>query len=190
MATNDFQPFAIGAGENVIAQAAYLAAAWRETGFLAGLAQSDQLNKVWRQSAFVGASLAQFIADTLGADVLDNGDQAAFIVQLSQALAIAAISRPSRIVTSSAALAVLITDYAVGFNRTAGLAATAVALPAAGVGQEFVFEDLVGNFSTYPVTLNPPVGQTIAGLATFVLNEDRQSASVRYYGSNLWSIRS
>lgn len=191
MPVNDFQPFATGAGENVVSQATYLAALWRTQGFLAGLAESAQLNKVWRQGSFVAAALAQFISDTLDEDVLDNGDQAAFILQLQQALTIAAASRGARIVTASTTLNLLITDYAIGLNRTVGPAALVANLPAGpAVGQSFVIEDLAGNMSTYPVTVTPPAGTAIGNLPTFIMNEDLQSAEFRYYGSNLWSVRS
>lgn len=52
MPTVDFLPFATDPGANVVSQAAWLALAQRTSGFEAGIAQSDQLNKAWRQSAF------------------------------------------------------------------------------------------------------------------------------------------
>lgn len=57
------------------------------------------------------------------------------------------------------------------------------------VGCSQVVEDLAGNFaSPQSVTISAPGGQTIAGLASVVLNVNRQSAAFRYYGSNLWSL--
>lgn len=72
MATNDFLPFAWDADANVLSQAAYLALTARENGFIAGVAQSAQLNKVWRQSSLTAAMLGQFLADG-GLDAIDNG---------------------------------------------------------------------------------------------------------------------
>lgn len=88
MATNDFLPFAGGAGANVLTQAAYVAqAALRSNGFSAGTAQSAQLNKVWRQSSIMAAALAQMISDNTGADVLDDGTTAAILGNLKNAVA-------------------------------------------------------------------------------------------------------
>lgn len=78
MPTNDFLPFGTAGGANVMSQAAYVALSRRTGGFLAGTAQSVQCNKVWRQASIATASLAQFMVDTTGGDVLDNGDVAGF----------------------------------------------------------------------------------------------------------------
>lgn len=74
MAKNDFLLFGTGAGSNVLSQSAYAALAARQTGFLSGVAKSAELNKVWRQSAFISSVIAQFISDQTGLDVLDDGD--------------------------------------------------------------------------------------------------------------------
>lgn len=72
---NDFLTFAINGAPNVISQAAYSALAARSEGFEEGTANSAELNKVWRQSAFWAAALGKIIVDrqpTL--DALDNGN--------------------------------------------------------------------------------------------------------------------
>ena len=190
MPTVDFQTFADAGGANVIDQATYLALPARLQGFLAGLAQSAQVNKVLRQSAFVTAALAQVISTALAADVLDNGNSAAFILQLQQALAVLAGSRAVRVVTASVDPAIELTDYRIGFERTVGVAATPALLPNPGtnIGQSFKLVDLVGNFNAFPVTISPPATHTIAGLATFVLNEDRQAAEFCFWGTGIWSV--
>ena len=76
MAQNDFMPFALAGNANVTAQAIYLALGARSSGFQSGVAQSDQVNKVLRQAAFIAAMVAQFTADQSGLNMLDNGDQA------------------------------------------------------------------------------------------------------------------
>ena len=99
--------------------------------------------------------------------------------------------RPSAIVTLSSTLIMNAAQYRIGFNRTLSVSATTVELPPNGTlqaGQEFVIEDLAGNFFNFPVTLVPSAG-TIAGEPQAVLNKDGQSATVAYYGSNLWSIK-
>lgn len=73
MPTNDFQIYAGAGGANVITTSAYAALSARTAGFATGLARSNQLNKVWRQSSIVSAMLAQAISDTLGVDVVDDG---------------------------------------------------------------------------------------------------------------------
>jgi hypothetical protein len=86
VATNDFLPFGVGAGANVLDQAAYDALAARTAGFSAGVAKSIEANKVWRQSSFIASVLAQFIADTTGEDVLDDGNAVALQATLRRAL--------------------------------------------------------------------------------------------------------
>lgn len=83
---NEFLPFALDTGANVMTQAAYAALAARSTGFTAGTARSLELNKVWRQSSFVAYCLTKFMEDVSGDSVLDNGDSAAFITTLAKAI--------------------------------------------------------------------------------------------------------
>ncbi len=82
---NEFLPFGTGGGANVMSQAAYGALAARLTGFVAGVAKSEELNKVWRQSAFVSAVLAQYITDHAD-DALDNGNVSTLLALLETAI--------------------------------------------------------------------------------------------------------
>lgn len=87
MPTNDFKALAIGGSANVLSQADYIAlTALLANGFQSGEVLSPQFNKVLRQSSFVAAGLAQAVSDILNADVLDNGDQAAFKAQIKAML--------------------------------------------------------------------------------------------------------
>lgn len=98
---------------------------------------------------------------------------------------------PNRIVTASGVFAMSTADAngAIGLNRTSGLAASSTTLPSgAQAGQSYAIEDLAKNFNAYPVTVNAPGGQTIAGAADVVLSVNGQCASFRYYGSNIWSF--
>ena len=81
---NDFLPFATGGTPNVLSQAAWSALAARSTGFQAGVADSAQLNKAWRQSAAMAAAIGTLV-DQNGGDALDNGDIAALAVAIRQA---------------------------------------------------------------------------------------------------------
>jgi hypothetical protein len=100
MSTVDFLPFANGAtSPNVIDQATYVAAQstglWGDIGFTAGIAYSDYLNKVWRQSSVMSAALAHAISNTLGVDVLDPGGPSAvtaLTAQLLSTMAAAAVA--------------------------------------------------------------------------------------------------
>lgn len=191
MPTNDFKTFATGGGANVMSQADYEVAAFLGTGFQSGIALSEQLNKVWRQSAFVASQIAAFMAAQTGSDILDDGNAGSFLALLTTAVSRGAGVRAARIVTASTTLNIALTDYAIGLSRTVAPAAMAANLPAvtdANIGEEWVIEDLAGNFSGSPITVTPPAG-TIAGRPNFILNEDRQSATFRYYGSALWSVK-
>src|SRR5438132_85612 len=131
----DYLPFAQAGGANVITQGVYQALAVRLSGFVPGLADASQANKVWRQSAFMSAALANFLANTLGQDVLDDGDLNALIAQITAAISLT--PKAARIIAASANFVLATTDYAVGLNRTVAPAATQATLPAAVVGQEF-----------------------------------------------------
>lgn len=74
MATNDFKPFATGSGANVTAQNAWVNLSALSAGFSSGKASSAQVNKALRQGTVISSIVAQFISDTTGLDVLDNGD--------------------------------------------------------------------------------------------------------------------
>ncbi|MBC2659822.1 hypothetical protein H7A76_30680 [Pseudomonas sp. MSSRFD41] len=90
MATNDFLPFGIAAGANVMSQADYAVLASRANGFSSGTAVSAQLNKAWRQSSVMSSVLAQYISDNATVDVLDNGSTAPILTNLATAISNAA----------------------------------------------------------------------------------------------------
>jgi len=85
MATTEIIPFAETGGANVIDQAAYVALAERLTGFVAGIATSAQLNKVWRQSSFMACGLAGWVV-TRDISVPDDGDVPALVTKINNAL--------------------------------------------------------------------------------------------------------
>lgn len=86
MPTNDFKAFATGNGANVISQADYLALAALVSGFSSGKASSAQINKALRQSTVMASVLAQFISDSAGVDVLDNGNTASILANLKSGM--------------------------------------------------------------------------------------------------------
>ncbi|PWI77278.1 hypothetical protein DEO48_25285 [Enterobacter sp. CGMCC 5087] len=83
---NDFLPFGIETGANVLKPDDYEGLAARQKGFVSGVAKSEELNTVWRQASVITATFAQYIADRTGKDVLDDGDMAALLQLTKEAL--------------------------------------------------------------------------------------------------------
>ncbi|MDR8492638.1 hypothetical protein OSC18_24420 [Serratia nevei] len=100
MAKNEFKPFAIGEYANVLSQSEYEALPAVGAGFTAGVAKSEELNKVWRQSSVMSSVLGDFIAINSGDDVLDDGDTNRILQSLIKALSkpIIDVSHPVGIV--------------------------------------------------------------------------------------------
>ncbi|HCD8182457.1 TPA: hypothetical protein ND707_002835 [Enterobacter roggenkampii] len=86
MPTNEFKPFSIAGGANVISQADYEALSALSTGFSSGVAKSNEINKVLRQSTFIAAAIAQFVSDKANVNVMDDGSLSGFITKLVNAL--------------------------------------------------------------------------------------------------------
>lgn len=119
MAANDFLVFGGGAGANVITQVTYSGLTARTAGFSSGVAQSAQLNKVWRQSSIMAAVLAQFIADLTAQDVIDDGTVSTILANLkagigAQAPALVGALRNGRMsVAAASATATFTADEAI-----------------------------------------------------------------------------
>lgn len=86
MPINELLPFATAGGAGVMSQSDYAALAARLAGFVDGIAEPAEVNKVWRQSAFAAAMIGQFTADKSGQDTLDNGDVATFQANFTAAV--------------------------------------------------------------------------------------------------------
>src|SRR6266566_1634095 len=86
MAINDFLPFATGGSANVVSQASYIGSTEQINGMQSGFAASNKFNKVWRQSSFVTAAIAQFMLNQLGIDILDDGNLPNFVTNFAAAL--------------------------------------------------------------------------------------------------------
>lgn len=98
MAVNQFLPFAAQPGANVVAQNSYAADPTTGMGFSSGIALSAKLNKVWRQSSFISAGVAQLVCNLINQDVLDDGNLNNFVQMLENAL----ISmRPKQVLTGA-----------------------------------------------------------------------------------------
>jgi hypothetical protein len=96
----------------------------------------------------------------------------------------------ARIITASTPATIALTDNRVGFLRSTSLGATTAQMPTgAAINQEFIIQDLSGNFFNYPITVLAPSGQTFAGgRGQYVMNENNQTARFAYYGSNVWGV--
>ncbi|MGV7961865.1 phage tail protein [Photorhabdus tasmaniensis] len=86
MAKNDFKAFATGENANTLSQEEYESLGFIEEGFKSGIARSEQLNKVWRQSSIIAAVIGKYIAEKTGEDVIDDGDLEKLVAQLDLAL--------------------------------------------------------------------------------------------------------
>lgn len=82
--SNDFLPFATQSGANVLSQSDYASLSAIATGYTAGIAKSNALNKTWRQSSIMAAVLAQFISDQTGANSVDDGTTATLLANLKK----------------------------------------------------------------------------------------------------------
>jgi hypothetical protein len=188
--SNDYGfPWATGGGANVYSPAVYQALAILATGVEPGLADPQQANTTWRLASMVQAAVTQFIVNQLGISLTDDGNLTTLTANFASAISVQSNIKPGRIVTASTTLNMVASDYAIGFNRTAGVAAMIVNLPATpAVNQEFRLGDLAGNFNADPITLTPPAGHSIAGAATWVMNVNRGVWIPHYYGSSIWDI--
>lgn len=84
--TNQFLPFAVGAGANTLTPTAYAAlTSLLSSGFASGVANSAQFNTALRQATTAAAGVAQFIANQ-GPNVNDDGSPANFAGGLLTAL--------------------------------------------------------------------------------------------------------
>lgn len=81
MPTNEYLPFAVGGAANIETQANFAAASSTTNGFQTGIAPAKNMNKAYRQSSVVASAIAQAICDTLGVDMLDDGNVTNFKTQ-------------------------------------------------------------------------------------------------------------
>lgn len=187
MADNDFLPFATEVDANVMSQPDYDALPARGSGFEAGKAVSEQLNKVWRQAAFVASAIAQWMCDTLDEDVLDDGDQAGFIALLQSAML--AQAGTGRIITAAGPANILSTDRDVFVNQAIAAAIT-LNLPATpALWQEVTVYDDKGDANTYNITVSGN-GKAIANMPgnTYKLTQDYMAVTFKYNGT-AWRIK-
>lgn len=177
MPTNNFKPFGIGSGANVTDQTAYEALAALLTGFQSGKASSAQINKALRQGTVMSSVLAQFISDTLGVDVLDNGVTDAVLANLKAALLFAGTGRllnvqiftSSGTYTPTAGTKSVIAEVQGGGGGGGYARATSTGYMSAGAGGGaggYGKSRLTSGFSGVPITIGSGGTQGVSGGST------------------------
>ncbi len=185
MATeNDFQTFAAGAGANVLSQASYLALQARITGFQTGIAQSQQLNKVWRQSSIIASMIAQFICDFSGQNAIDDGTIATLEASFN-----AAIQSANRIKVPIAGVNLFVSPTGNDANNGLAVGAPFATLQhAANIaasnydtqGNNITVNMAAGTYSAGATLTGQPVG---GGLISFVGNPANPAATAVTLGA-------
>jgi hypothetical protein len=86
----DYLPIATAAGNNADSQANFQGSGYQTLGFVNGIAQPYQINKGLRQSSMMAAAAANFISNELNIAVIDDGNLANLITNLTNAIISAA----------------------------------------------------------------------------------------------------
>jgi hypothetical protein len=179
MATNDFLPFTpTDTGTNLLTQSEYLVATGRDIGNQPGVASAKLNNKAIRQATFITAGLAQYISDTLAANVLDDSDDAAFLSQLNQTF-----SGIVNTTTKTANYTAGANDYYIGCS---GSAFTITLPTAVGRKKVYVIKKTDSSLSNI-ITIATTGGQTIDGASTTTLNTLNEDVTLMSDGAN-WQI--
>lgn len=178
MPTNDIKTIADGGTANVLSQAAYVAlTTYLDTGFSSGIVPSNQINKTIRQSTLMAYVLAQHIVNLTGLDVLDNGDSATILANLTTAIrntvTTAYAGNPNGHVAGVAATAGTvapsivwdITNQIFWVCTTTGNAAAAVWTPDKGGGSTTYCGLATGTANAIVLTPAVPVAAYSAGLS-------------------------
>lgn len=97
--TVDYLPVATAVGNNADSQANFAGSGYQLHGFVNGVAQPYQANKLWRQTSMLAAAFANFISNELNIDILDDGDINALITNLTNAIMQAARNAGNTIVS-------------------------------------------------------------------------------------------
>jgi hypothetical protein len=90
MPTVDYLPIATSANATVDTQANFDGSGYQLNGFQAGIADPAQVNKAWRQGSMGTAVVANFVANILGINILDDGNLEEFVANFTAAVAASA----------------------------------------------------------------------------------------------------
>ncbi|WP_054210561.1 hypothetical protein [Bosea vaviloviae] len=169
MPTNELLPFATAGGAGVMSQSDYAALAARLAGFVDGIAEPAEVNKVWRQSAFAAAMIGQFTADQSGEDTLDDGDVATFQANFTAAMQAAAGPMGQCQIRYVSATSIKLFPYGGNLVKVAG---KIIAIPSGGISAantSVLINGASGNLASstaYLVALNASGGLEFWTLAT------------------------
>lgn len=157
--TNQFLAFATGTGANVLSPSAYASMAALSGGFSSGVANSQQMNTVWRQSSFISSGVAQLVANVTNVNINDDGNLSNFVTNLQNAIAAISLatSGTGSVTTASivsangfaGSVANPTTTPAFTLSTTVSgiLKGSSGALAAAAAGTDFVAPGTATNFS-------------------------------------------
>lgn len=169
MATNEILPFTpTDTGTNLLTQVVYAASTQRDIGNQPGIASSKLNNKAIRQATFIAASLAQYISDKTGDNVLDDSNDAALLVTMQKAWQFARIQAVTGTDTA------LSTSDIIELQNTTSYTLT---LPAANTvtGKVFTLKKTAASGTN---TISPAVDGT-------TLTLDSQYQTVRVYSNGV-----
>ncbi|EOX8911330.1 tail fiber protein [Citrobacter freundii] len=175
MAKNDFKPFSISGGANVISQAEYEGLPYLSTGFSSGVAKSNEINKVLRQASFIASALAQFVSDKANVDVLDDGSISGFNTKLGNALN--KVSQPLDTTLSALAQLVGTKDTLPYFTGTEAAALTDLTQ----VGRDIIGKSDISGVIQYlglKDTLNPSKRVSIGPLGSGLFDGSKPSINI------------
>lgn len=170
---NDFLVFGGSDAANVIDQVTYNALSTRLEGFRAGVAQSNEFNKVWRQSSIMAAVLAQFICDLTGEDAIDDGSTADLLANLKMAttgrlINVQRFASSGNYIATAGTTSVVV-EVVGGGGGGGGCQATAssqVAVSGGGGGGGYALSRLTSGFSGTTVTIGAGGAGGVAGASS------------------------
>lgn len=183
--TNDFLPFATAGGANVVSQSTYASMAALGTGYQTGIANSNQLNKTWRQSSIIASVIGQLIADVTGQNAVDDGTTATLLGNLLTAIQSASFtldtsgSANSYTLAYSPAPIVPLTDGAVYSFRPAHSNTTASTLSVNGSPAHPIVDQSLSALVGGEILAGNTVTVVYAApITSFILQNSAASASV------------
>lgn len=95
-------------------------------------------------------------------------------------------SRTERVITDAGDVTVLSDDYVITMNKTVSEVTTVTLPTSPATSRSIIVKDGKGDATNFNITLDGD-GETIDGSATFVLDEDFQSAEIIYNGTE-WNV--
>ena len=166
----DFLPYAVGSGANVVTQPAYAAlTTLLQNGMSSGIVSSVQLNKILRQPSIIASVVAQLIVANAGQPAIDDGTTATLLANLQTAIAV--IARQNPVLTDSGAANVYISANAAAFTAYPSVSGLVidVAVATPNTGASTLAIDGLAAKPIYGLALQAlQGGELIKGVASFI----------------------